>query len=296
MEGIKKGFPFKSIIAGILALVSAGIVWDGYYITDEGNITVVKRAGAAVKQTTPGFHLKIPIIDSVRHIDTRERKSVESMAVSTSEQMKAKGIVSINWSAQKPAVIDLFKDYGSLEQFEDKVLDPKLRDVAKTVIARYTAEQNIVNRAKVALDIQEAFKAKIKDLPVTISSVQIEDIEFSKGYLQSIDTKQTQKNLAEAEKYTLEKQNLFAQQRTNVANAEAAAIKVKAAAEAESITIKGIAEASAIKAKAAALKSNPLIIELVKVQNWNGSYLTTGVSENSTTIVDTRTKFSAIGQ
>lgn len=62
------------------------------------------------------------------------------MSVATSEQMKATAIVSINWSVQKPAVINLFKEYGSLEQFENKILDPKLREAAKLGIGAKVKE------------------------------------------------------------------------------------------------------------------------------------------------------------
>lgn len=49
----------KSIVTGVILFACALTVFDGYFITDEGNETVIKRAGKAVSQTSPGPHLKI---------------------------------------------------------------------------------------------------------------------------------------------------------------------------------------------------------------------------------------------
>lgn len=54
------------------------------------------------------------------------------------------------------------------------------------------------------------------------------------------------------------------------ADGQAYAIEAQAKADAEAIRLKGLAEAEAIKAKSAALRDNPLIVELTKAQAWNG--------------------------
>ena len=260
-----------------VAFFAALTVVDGFFITQEGTVTIVKSMGKADREVEPGFHFKLPFVESTVDLDIRERKSGGKMQVSTSEQMPADAVITANWSIKKGAGLNLFKDYGSLEQFEDKVLEPKLLEAAKQGTAGYTAEEQMTKRDKVTESIKQAFAQKVSYLPIDLSAVQIEDLEFPKDYLASIANKQTQKNNADAEKFVLEKQNLTARQRENTAQAEANSTLMVAKAEAESIELKGKAEAMAIEAKAKALQGNPLIIELEKVKNWNGSYVTTNI-------------------
>lgn len=271
-----------------VALFATLTVLDGFFITQEGNTTVVKSMGKADREVEPGFHFKIPYVESVVHLDIRERKSGGKMQVSTSEQMPADAVITANWSIKKGAGLNLYKEYGSLEQFEDKVLEPKLLEAAKQGTAGYTAEEQMTKRDRVTDSIKQAFVQKVSYLPIDVSAVQIEDLVFPKDYLASIANKQTQKNNADAEKFVLEKQNLTARQRENTAQAEANATLMVAKAEAESIELKGKAEAMAIEAKAKALQGNPLIIELEKAKNWNGSYVTTSIGAGVTPFVDLR--------
>ena len=273
-----------------IAFFATLTVFDGFFITQEGTVTVVKSMGKADREVEPGFHFKLPFVESTVDLDIRERKSGGKMQVSTSEQMPADAVITANWSIKKGAGLNLFKDYGSLEQFEDKVLEPKLLEAAKQGTAGYTAEEQMTKRDKVTESIRQAFVQKVSYLPIDVSAVQIEDLEFPKDYLASIANKQTQKNNADAEKFVLEKQNLTARQRENTAQAEANSTLMVAKAEAESIELKGKAEAMAIEAKAKALQGNPLIIELEKVKNWNGSYVTTNIGSGATPFVDLREK------
>lgn len=265
-------------------------VFDGFFITQEGNVTVVKSMGKADREVEPGFHFKLPFAESTVDLDIRERKSGGKMQVSTSEQMPVDAVITANWSIKKGAGINLYKDYGSLDQFEDKVLEPKLLEAAKQGTASYTAEEQMTKRDKVTESIRQAFVQKVSYLPIDVSAVQVEDLKLPADYLASIANKQTQKNNADAEKFVLEKQNLTARQKENTAQAEANATLMVAKAEAESIELKGKAEAQAIEAKAKALQGNPLIIELEKAKNWNGSYVTTSIGAGVTPLVDLREK------
>lgn len=203
------------------------------------------------------------------------------MQASTSEQMPITVAASLNWTVRKSEVLNLFRDYGSLEQFESRVIDPRFRAIVKETTAKFKAEDTIGKRDEVTSKIRDSLIESCKDLPLDISAINIENIILPENYLKSIETKQTEKNLADAEVFKLQKQNLEAQRAVNTANAEAESIKLKAKAEADSILLKGTAEAQAIELKAKALGSNSQIVELTKAQQWNGALPQfTGVSPN----------------
>lgn len=290
---------FKSIIGGLVFIIGLVVAWSSWFITPEGHVDVVKKFGKAIYVAEPGLNWKIPLISSTDTIEIRTRKNTEVMAAATNEQMPAEVTASMNWTANKEDVLALFKDYGSLQQFEQRVIDPKFRAVVKEIVAKFTAEGTIRTRDLVTIQTREALTVAFKELPISISGINIENIALSKKYLESIETKQTEKNLADAEKHKLAKQKLQSMQAVNTADAEkqaamqvadgkAYAIKTEATAEAQAIQLKGDAEAKVIKEITAAMKANPQYVELVKAKNWNGSYITTGIGNGTGVLMDIR--------
>ncbi len=283
----KLNIPTKTIITVVIGIT---LFFNSVYTVNEGHIGIVKRFSEAKEQVNPGLHFKVPFIDSVEEIEVRTRKNEEKMASSTKEQMPVTIVVSVNWTVDKTAALELYRQYGGLSQFESRILDPRFRSATKDVIPRYDAEKLIQDRASAIQAIEANFIEEMKDFPVTVDNIQIENIKLPAKYLTSIETKQTEKNLADAEKHKLARQNLEAQRDVNTAKAKADGIKLVAIAEAESIRIKGLAEAEAITAKAKALGNNPLIVKLTEAQNWDGKLPATILGSSNMPILDMRKK------
>ena len=285
----------------VLALITLIIVFSSWFITPEGHVDVVKRFGEAKYVAHPGLNWKIPVVDTTNTIEIRTRKNQEQMAAATAEQMPAAVKASMNWTVQKDRVLDLFKEYGSLSQFEDRVIDPKFRAIIKESVAKFTAEQTIKNRDLVTTKAVDAVQEAFKGLPIQVSTINIENVSLPKKYLASIETKQTEKNLADAEKHKLARQKLESMRAVNTADAQkqasmqvadgkAYATLTEAKANAKAIELMGVAEGKKIDAITKAMKANPQYVELVKAQTWNGSYITTNVGNGTNAIVDARTK------
>jgi regulator of protease activity HflC (stomatin/prohibitin superfamily) len=283
----KLNIPLKTIgsIAVVLIILASSV-----YTVNEGHIGIVKRFSEAKEQVNPGLHFKVPFIDSVEEIEVRTRKNEERMASSTKEQMPVTVSVSVNWTVDKTAALELFRQYGGLSQFESRILDPRFRSATKDVIPRFDAEKLIQDRASAIQAIEANLIEEMKEFPVTVDNIQIENIQLPAKYLTSIETKQTEKNLAAAEEHKLARQNLEAQRDVNTAKAKADGIRAVAIAEAEAIRIKGLAEAEAITAKAKALGNNPLIVKLTEAQNWDGKLPATMLGGQNMPILDLRAK------
>ena len=276
----------KHMIKIVVGLVVVGVAWSALYTIDEGHVGIVKRFGEATTQVSPGLHYKIPIADTVNELEIRTRKNSEALKASTFEQMPVQVEVSVNWTVNRTEAFELYKNYGGLDQFENRILDPRLRSAAKDALARFKAEQIIQNRGQVISRIEDTLADAMGDFPVKLDSVQIENLVLPAKYLQSIETKQTEKNLAAAEKHRLERQKLEAQREVNTAEAQrdaekaradgsAYAITVEAQAQAEAIRVKGIAEAETMLKKSKAIKNNKILVDYVKALQWNGQMPTT---------------------
>lgn len=274
----------------IAAIAALAIAYSAVYQTPEGNVHIVKRFGEAIDVTAPGLHFKIPFADTVDLIDVRTIKNTEHMQAATIEQMPVDVTVSMNWIANRESILNLYKDYGTLEQFETRVLDPKFRAIAKEAIAKFKAEETIAKRDQVEQRLRDTIVEALAPFPIRVSNINIENIGLPENYLRSIEVKQTEKNLADAEVFKLEKQNLEAQRAVNTARADAESVLLKADANAKAIAMVGKAEASAIYDKAKALAVNPNIVQYTWASNWNGIMPTTMAGDGMPVIMDMRNK------
>ena len=228
----------------------------------------MKRFGKAISQVDPGIHLKIPFVDGIEKIEVRQHKNVEELAAAN--QLPIQVAVSINWTVEKTSAMALFIKYGGLEQFESRILDPKLRSAAKAALAQFPADQLIRNRQAAVAAIMEEMIRELEDFPLTVNSPQIENIALPPTYQQAVLEKERARENAEQEKHTLERQRLVALQAVNSAEANAAAKRLEADAEAYRVTAVAEAEATAIRLINVQLEKSPRYVELVKAKQWNG--------------------------
>lgn len=280
--------PLKAVLTGIVSLVLVVVLFLTFFTVEEGHVGIVKRFSEARYQVEPGLHFKVPFVDTVEEIEVRTRKNVETMASSTQEQMPLDVAVSVNWTVNRASALDLFKRYGGLSQFEQRILDPRFRSVTKNVMPHFSAEQLIQDRASAIRMIEEQLIEEMAEFPVIVDNIQIENIELPRRYIESIETKQTELNLAAAEQHRLERQRLEALREVNTAEAQAQSIVKVAEAEAQAIRLRGEAEAASIEARGAALRNNPLIVDLTEAEKWDGALPTMMLSDGAMPIIDTR--------
>jgi len=278
---------------GSVLLLSA--VASALYTIDEGNVGIVKRFGEAINQVDPGLHIKAPFIDNIVSMDVRTRKYQLLMSASTTGrnkdtghvelQVPSKVLISANWSVPKANALEIYKEYGGLEQYEDKILDPRVLKTTKATIAKYSIEDVISNRETVTSDLVSKLTDSLTGFQAKMTDVNLEDVAFPPKVKKSIEDKQVAKQNFQTEEYTLQQQNLKAQRSVNTAKAEAESVELRANAKANAIIAVGNAEAKAIKVKSEALKANPAIIQLTVAENWNGILPTHMLGENTSMLL-----------
>ena len=265
----------KAIAFGVVAIIGAILAFDTIYFVPEGYVTVVKKYGKAVRQETPGLQFKTPILESTETFEVRERKNVETMSAATANQLPATATVSINWTVNGEAALDLFVQYGGLAQFEERVLDPRMRSASKAAISRFRADEIIRERLTVVAEIQKELLGVTSELPININTTQLEDIQLPPSYMESIMAKEKAREEAEREKHKLAQQKLVAQQKVQTAEAERDANKALADGNAYRTLTEATAEAEAIELITKQLTRSPTYVELVKAKSWNGVLPTT---------------------
>ena len=255
---------------GILAgLVVAYVLFTSWYQVDQGERAVVLRFGEIVGESGPGLHFKLPWVDTVSMITVQNQtKRYSSLEAYSRDQQPADLTVSVTYVVADPSAV--YSQYGDLEGAVMRLIDPRLTAGVKTIFGQYDAVRAIQERAALNNDFDAAVTSAINGGPINIISVQIENIDFSDAYEQSVE----QRMLAQVEIQKRE-QNL----RTTEVEAQIA--KTKAEGEAEAIRLRGEAEASAIRARADALRANTDLVQLQAVEKWDGKLPTTMVPNSA---------------
>lgn len=284
------------VITGLVALYAAS---SGLYTVDQGERVVVTRFGEVASVSEPGLHFKIPMVDKATEFDVRTNTKVYKNVVSYSQdQQPATLRISVTWKANENAVEDIYQDYGSVSKMVTRILDTRVADATKRVFGGYTAVSAIQDRSTLVADVNAAITESVTG-PIEIVSVQIEDIQFSAAYEQSVEDRMLAQVEVERLRQNAEREKVQAEIRVTQANAqrdaeiakaegEAERIRLESTAEAEAIKVRGEAEADAIEKKGEALRDNPELVELVKAEQWDGALPQTMVPNTATPFVNVK--------
>jgi len=274
-----------SIGTGLLVLL---MLFMSLYTVPEGSVGIVKRWGKVVEQVDPGFHAKIPFADSIREIEVRQRASAEDLTGATENQLPFTATVSVNWTVDKASAMQLYIDYGGLDQFETRILDRELRSTAKGALAKFAADKLIRNRNEAVSLMHSMMVEAMGEFPLTINSVQLENIILPETYLQAILSKEEAREAAEKEKHNLVKQDLEAQQIVQTADAKRDATKSAADGEAYRLVEVAKAEAEAIRLVNNELSQAENFIKLRHIKQWDGKYPQTMLADSSKILMSIR--------
>jgi regulator of protease activity HflC (stomatin/prohibitin superfamily) len=246
-------------------LVLAYVLFGSWYQVDQGERAIVLRFGELVGESGPGLHFKLPWVDSVRRITVQnQNKQYRNLEAYSRDQQSANITVSVTYVVADPSAV--YTQYGDLEGAVSRLIDPRLTAGVKTIFGQYDAVRAIQERAALNTDFDAAVTSAIDGGPINVISVQIENIDFSDAYEQSVE----QRMLAQVEIQRRE-QNL----RTTEVEAQIA--RTRAEGEAEAIRLRGEAEGAAIRARADALRANADLVQLQAVEKWDGKLPTTMV-------------------
>jgi len=279
----------KSIAAkaglAIVGVLGSTVVFGSWYTVDQGERGVVLRNGAVIGTAEPGLSFKLPWIDSVVKIDVQAKSRLyEGVAAYSKDQQTAIMQLSVNYRMPADRVTEIYATYGGEEGVLTRLVDRRVNEELKTVFGRFNAVTSIQERARLNKEVEEAIQAAVNG-PVIIDSVQIENIDFSDAYEQSIEARMLAEVEVQKLRQNAEREKVQAEITVTKAQAQADAIRAQAEAEAEAVRLRGEAEADAIRAKGAALRDNPSLIDLTAAEKWNGTLPQTMIPGGATPFI-----------
>jgi regulator of protease activity HflC (stomatin/prohibitin superfamily) len=256
-----------TVIAVLVGLVLLTVVGGSFYTVDQGERGVILRNGAVVGTAEPGLGFKLPIVDSVREINVQTQARVyEKVMVYSRDQQNANLQVSVNYRLATDQVEKIYSEFGGQDGIVTRLLDRQVPEEVKNVFGRFNAVTAIQERERLSREVQESIQKAASNTMLIVESVQVENIDFSDAYEQSIE----QRMLAEVEVQKV-------QQNAEREKVQAEIAVIQAKAQADAVKLQGDAEAHAINARGRALRDNPALIELVQADKWDGKLPTTMV-------------------
>ena len=281
--GIDTGLKIFIAFIALILLIAAGS--GSFFTVDAGEKAVVLTFGEISRTADPGLHIKIPFVQTVKKFNVRVQKATFGRgegalaeqpvlsAYSFDQQIIESYRLSITWSYDADKIDQVYKYFGTgvSDNIFHTVISPVVQQSTKTILGQYTAVTIVQDRAKLDHSIAQIMEEQLKQYPVKILSIQLEDVNFSKNYESIIEQTAQKKQEVETARNELQKVQIESQKQVAQAEAENKAIKLQADAEAYRITVQAKAEADAIKLKGDALRNNKELVDLTIAEKWDGS-------------------------
>ncbi|WP_428739152.1 SPFH domain-containing protein [Sulfurimonas sp.] len=269
----------------IIAIVVVLLVAKPFTIIEEGERGILSTNGKYSDQALlPGLHFIIPIIQKVYLVDTKVRvinyiSKVETNA--NNSGILTKSSITVLDKRSLPVGIELTVQYRLNSElaaqtisnwgfsWEDKIINPVVRDVVRSVIGKYDAESITQARSQIATEIETGIRKKVTDLensPAILESVQLRDIVLPQKVKDQIERVQIAKQEVQKAEQDVQRVKQEALKRAAEAQGVAEKARIEAQGKADAIAIEAKANAEANILISRSLTTQLLQLEQIKVQ------------------------------
>ncbi len=217
----------KIIIGSIIGVVVIGMIILIASITTvpTGYVGVKTRFGQVQDDVIQeGFNLKAPFIESIVKIDCRTQKYEIATEASSKDLQKISNLkVVVNYNVDKNNANNLYKEVG--KDYQTVLIEPAILESIKQGISQYTAEETITKRSEVADIILNLLKSKLENKGVTVTALNITDLNFSEEFDRAVEQKQIVEQETQKAQYELEKAKVENEKKIENAKADAEVMK-----------------------------------------------------------------------
>ena len=264
-------------------------------IVPTGNTGVVTVFGKVEDYTLDsGIHFVAPW-KNVITMDNRTQIYTSELSCFSSDIQEVSVSYSVNYRISKDNAQTIYKTIGS--NYLETVMNPKIQEAVKGVLAKYNAEKLIEQRGTLSAQIEEVLRNSLTSYNIEVVSTSLANIDFTDVFTQAVEAKQVaeQNKLkakteqeqailvakAEAEKKVIEAQ---AQADANILSAEAD--KQVQQINADAAEYAGKKEAAVLSNIGEQMTTYPGLVYYYYYQAWNGKLPETMLGNNTGIILD----------
>lgn len=289
--GVRKG-GWRMNKRQFLSLV--GLLWlvCGIFVTVPTGHTGILVTFGRVEDTTleAGLHVKSPF-QEVISMDNRTQKQTLELLCFSSDIQEVSISYSINYQIQKANAQTIYKIIG--KDYYHVVMEPRIQDAVKSVMAKYTAESLIEERDTLSARITEILERELSVYNIDVINTAIENMDFSDAFTQAVEEKQVaqqqllkaqteQAQLTMEQQATAERQEIAATVEAQIAVIQAEADKEVLRIQADAAEYAGQKDAAVNEALAGSLTD--ILLEYYEIKQWDGKlpeYYVTGTDSVS---------------
>lgn len=285
-------------VLGIGVIFILTIFFGSWYTIDQSERGILTTNGAYSATSEPGLHFKIPMVQAITQVSIQQKatrwdctEDTACMHAYSRDQQPAELRVSVLWHAMPDRMEQIYTQYGGdLDVVMSRIIATKAPQAVKTVFGQFTAASAVQERARFNDAVAAAVARDIdNDAPILIDSVQVENIDYSDAYEQSVESRMLAEVEVQKRTQELAQQKIAAQITVTQAQAQADSQLAVATANAKAVRIQGEATAAAIKARGDALKENPGLVALTQAERWDGRLPTTMLPNSSIPMLNVTT-------
>ena len=273
------------IIYFLIAVVVMLVLAKPFTIIEEGQRGILSTNGKYQDQALlPGLHFIVPVIQKVYVVDTKVRiiNYASRIEANTGNSgIGSKPAITVLDKRGLPVTIELTVQYRLNSQFaaqtisnwgftwEDKIINPVVRDVVRNVVGKYDAESLPQMRNKIAAEIDKAVRENVvalKNSPADLQSVQLREIGLPQKVKEQIERVQVAKQEVQKAEQDVQRAKQEALKRAAEAEGIAQKKRIEAQGIADAVTIEADAQAKANILIAKSLTSNLLKLEQIQIQ------------------------------
>ena len=249
----------------LMALIALFVIAKPFTIINSGEVGIKSTAGKfQADPLTPGFHVFLPFLQQVRVVDTKVRsinytsKPHDNIAIgretgvmntSSITALDKRGLlISIDITVQyrlKPTTApQTIATYGYA--WEEKIINPIVRDVVRAVVGSYKAEELPVKRNEIATQIRAGIEEQVSakaGSPVELTTVNLREIILPAKIVEQIERVQIAKQEGDRVRLEVIRAEQEAEKVAALAKGQADARIIQAKGQADSIKIEADAKA-----------------------------------------------------
>lgn len=245
------------VIIAIIFIALIILFFSTIKIVKTGEVGIKTRLGVVEGDVlNEGVHFKTPFIEKINKINIKTQKysNDKNIESSTKDLQVVTSIkITINYNVYKEKAKDLFSKVG--DDYKNIILLPAIEEATKSEFSQYSSNELATKREEVSTKIKDKLNEKLNEQGIEISSVSINNFDFSAEYNNAIEQKAIAQQNVEKSRAELEQANVDNERK--IKNAEA-------------------------DARVMALKREQLTEEYIKheaIQKWNGVLPTTTTAD-----------------
>lgn len=266
----------KKVLGGIsFAIAAVVIVASCIASVPTGYTGIVTTFGRVEGRTLDAGLNFIAPWQQVIKMDNRVQEFSEDLMCFSSDIQEVSASITVGYRINQENAMNIYKEVG--KNYKDVVILPKMREVVKTGIAKYTANELIESRANCVNEITDALAAELNAYNIELDYISLVNIDFTDTFTDAVEAK------AKAEQ---DKERAQTEAEQKVIEAEAKAKEQQIAADTELYAAQKAAEAN----QALTSSITPELIDYYRItevdNKWNGELPTYVGGETSIPVLN----------